>query len=128
MWLGRDWIIHSSDTSFPMIHFMSTLISYQKSYLTKGTSFPENLATIRFPGSGCIGPLHQRRSPHPNHYTKDFQWTIDAIERVPNSDSDGTFQTDLASILERRQWIEVLCTTKIVWSYKFFQTKRFYVF
>ena len=36
---------------------MSTLISYQKAYLTKGTSFPGNLATLRFPVTGRIGPV-----------------------------------------------------------------------
>nr|CAN65992.1 hypothetical protein VITISV_042149 [Vitis vinifera] len=29
---------------------------YQKAYFTKGTSFPGNLATLRFPGNGRIGP------------------------------------------------------------------------
>ena len=36
---------------------MSTLISYQKAYFTKGTSFPGNLATLRFPVTGRIGPV-----------------------------------------------------------------------
>lgn len=36
---------------------MSTLISYQKAYFTKGTSFLGNLATLRFPGNGRIGPV-----------------------------------------------------------------------
>ena len=35
---------------------MSTLISYQKAYFTKGTSFPGNLAPLRFPVTGRIGP------------------------------------------------------------------------
>ena len=42
---------------FRVIHFMSPLISYQKAYFTKGTSFPGNLATLRFPGNGRIGPV-----------------------------------------------------------------------
>ena len=42
---------------FRVIHFMSPLISYQKAYFTKGTSFPGNLATLRFPVTGRIGPV-----------------------------------------------------------------------
>lgn len=36
---------------------MSTLIFYKKAYFTKGTLFPGNLATLRFPGTGRIGPV-----------------------------------------------------------------------
>ena len=57
MWLGGDSIIHSSVTSSSMIHFMSTLISYQKAYFIKGMSFPRNHATLWFSGTGCISSI-----------------------------------------------------------------------
>lgn len=42
--------------------------------------------------------------------------------------AEGTFQNDLASIVEKHQWLEGAFSTKIFWFYKIFQTKRFYVF
>ena len=56
VWVGGDSIIHSSDTSSSVIHFMSTLISYQKAYFTKQRErrFP---GTLRFPVTGRIGPV-----------------------------------------------------------------------
>ena len=103
VWVGGDWFIHSSDTSSSVIRFMSTLISYQKAYFTKGTSFPGNLAV---PGNRPHRPgnLRHRRFPQPTlysfflseglavHYTKGFQWTIEAIERVPNADGDEGYR------------------------------------
>ncbi len=87
---------------------MSTLISYQKAYFTKGTSFPGNLATLRFPGNGRIGPVTFVTVGSRNqaflfdyvflseglavHYTKGFQWTIEAIERVQNADGDEGYR------------------------------------
>uniref|UniRef100_A0A2N9GHF6 Reverse transcriptase Ty1/copia-type domain-containing protein n=2 Tax=Fagus sylvatica TaxID=28930 RepID=A0A2N9GHF6_FAGSY len=52
---------------------MSTLISYQKAYFTKGTSFPGNLATFAVPG-------HRPHRP--------------AIERVPNADEGYRLSVD----------------------------------
>lgn len=65
---------------------MSTLISYQKAYFTKGTSFPGNR---KVPGNRPHRPgnLRHRRFPQPSlffyyvflseglavHYTKGFQ-------------------------------------------------------
>ena len=87
---------------------MSTLISYQKAYFTKGTSFPGNLATLRFPVTGRIGPvtfvtvgscnqafffllcLSFLRACGSLH--KGFQWTIEAIERVQNADGDEGYR------------------------------------
>ncbi|KAH7511594.1 hypothetical protein FEM48_ZijujMtG0001300 (mitochondrion) [Ziziphus jujuba var. spinosa] len=53
---------------FRVIHFMSTLISYQKAYFTKGTSFPGNR---KVPGNRPHRP---------------------AIERVPNADGDEGYR------------------------------------
>lgn len=36
---------------------MSTQMSYQKAYFTKGTSFPGNRKVSRFPVTGRIGPV-----------------------------------------------------------------------
>ena len=57
---------------------MSTLISYQKAYFT----FTKGTIVSREP---CNLAVHY-------NYTKSFQWTIEAIERVPNADGDEGYR------------------------------------
>ncbi|CAH8307678.1 unnamed protein product [Eruca vesicaria subsp. sativa] len=87
---------------------MSTLISYQKAYLTKGTSFPGNLATFRFPGNGRIGPLRHRRFPQPSLFLILSFRRACAIERVPNADGDEGYRLSVdaeptSSVEERNE-------------------------
>lgn len=68
VWVGGDWIIHSSETSSSVIHFMSTLISYQKAYFTKGTVVSREPCNLAVPGNRPYRPgnLRHRQFPQPS--------------------------------------------------------------
>ena len=70
---------------------MSTLISYQKAYFTKGTErrFPVTFVTVGSRNQAFFFFLSEGLAVH---YTKGFQWTIEAIERVPNADGDEGYR------------------------------------